>query len=156
MPFVADAAVFWEFAMNEPLPLATLQTAVLEFLRGRDDAVLFGAQAVNAYVSERRTTEDVDVLSTRAVALAEELRAYLSQRFQIAVRVRNIREGLGYCVFQLRKEGNRHLVDIRPVPALPPAQRVAEVQVLLPSELIAQSHLALPTARQAKVVDRSS
>ncbi|NOT59037.1 MAG: hypothetical protein HOP19_02305 [Acidobacteria bacterium] len=137
MPFVADAAVFWEFAMNETLPLATIQNAVLEFLRGREDAVLFGAQAVNAYVRERRTTEDVDVLSTRAVAFAEELRAYLSQRFHIAVRVRNIREGLGYRVFQLRKEGNRHLVDVRPVPALPPVQTVADVQVLLPSELIA-------------------
>ena len=137
MPFVADAAVFWEFAMNETLPLATIQNAVLEFLRGRDDAVLFGAQAVNAYVRERRTTEDVDVLSNRAVAFAEELRAYLSQRFHIAVRVRNIRDGLGYRVFQLRKEGNRHLVDVRPVPALPPAQSVADVQVLLPSELIA-------------------
>ena len=137
MPFVADAAVFWEFAMNETLPLATIQNAVLEFLRGRDDAVLFGAQAVNAYVRERRTTEDVDVLSNRAVAFAEELRAYLGQRFHIAVRVRNIRDGLGYRVFQLRKEGNRHLVDVRPVPALPPAQSVADVQVLLPSELIA-------------------
>ncbi len=123
--------------MNETLPLATLQNAVLEFLRGRDDAVLFGAQAVNAYVRERRTTEDVDILSTRAVEFAEELRAYLGQRFHIAVRVRNIRDGLGYRVFQLRKEGNRHLVDVRLVPALPPAQRVADVQVLVPVELIA-------------------
>jgi len=29
--------------MNETLPLATIQDAVLEFLRGRDDAVVFGA-----------------------------------------------------------------------------------------------------------------
>ena len=137
MPFVADAAVFWEFAMNETLPLATIQNAVLEFLRGRNDAVLFGAQAVNAYVLERRTTEDVDVLSTRAADLAEELRAYLNERFHIAARVRNVRDGLGYRVFQLRKEGNRHLVDVRPVSALPSAQRIADVQVLLPSELIA-------------------
>ena len=52
-----------EFAMREPLPLATIHDAVLEFLRGRQDAVLFGAQAVNAYVDEsprtsaRRTTK---------------------------------------------------------------------------------------------------
>jgi hypothetical protein len=39
-----------EFAMNEPLPLARIQDAVLEFLRNRDDAVLFDAQAVNACV----------------------------------------------------------------------------------------------------------
>ena len=60
--------------MREPLPLATLQEAVLEFLRGRSDAVLFGAQAVNAYVGEPRTTQDVDILSTRA---AEEIRDLL-------------------------------------------------------------------------------
>lgn len=54
-----------EFAMREPLPLATIHDAVLEFLRGRQDAVLFGAQAVNAYVDEsprisaRRTTKPV-------------------------------------------------------------------------------------------------
>ena len=28
--------------MQEPLPLATLHRAVLEFLQGMDDAVLFG------------------------------------------------------------------------------------------------------------------
>jgi hypothetical protein len=37
-----------EFAMKVPLPLATIHDAVLNFLRNRDDAVLFGAQAVNA------------------------------------------------------------------------------------------------------------
>lgn len=30
--------------MREQLPLATIHEAVLEFLRGRDDAVVFGAQ----------------------------------------------------------------------------------------------------------------
>jgi hypothetical protein len=35
-----------EFAMKEPLPLATIHEAVLEFLRNREDAVLFGAQFV--------------------------------------------------------------------------------------------------------------
>ena len=59
---------FREFAMQEPLPLATIQDAVLEFLRNRDDAVLFGAQAVNAYVDAWRMTEDVDILSPRAAA----------------------------------------------------------------------------------------
>ena len=45
--------------MHEPLPLSRIQEAVLEFLQGRDDAVLFGAQAVNAYVNEPRATQDV-------------------------------------------------------------------------------------------------
>ena len=60
--------------MRQPLPLATIHDAVLEFLRGRTDAVLFGAHAVNAYVDESRMTQDVDILSPRAVELAEELR----------------------------------------------------------------------------------
>src|SRR5437588_6359252 len=102
-----------EFAMKEPLPLAKVQDAVLEFLRDRDDAVLFGAQAVNAYVDEPRMTQDVDIASPRAAELAEELRTFLNARFHIAVRVRDIREGLGYGVYQVQKPKNRHLVDLR-------------------------------------------
>ncbi len=54
--FSADVLTFREFMMGEPLPLATLQQAILEFLRGRNDVVVFGAQAVNAYVNEPRMT----------------------------------------------------------------------------------------------------
>jgi len=72
--------------MNEPLPLANIQNAVLEFLRGRDDGVVFGAQAVNAYVSEPRMTQDIDLLSTRAKELADELREHLNQRFHSGTR----------------------------------------------------------------------
>lgn len=135
--FDAGTLTFREFAMNEPLPLATIQNAVLEFLRERDDGVVFGAQAVNAYVSEPRMTQDVDLLSIRAEELAEELREHLSQRFHIAVRVREIGEGRGYRLFQIQKSGNRHLVDVRPVDSLPPAQRVQGVLVMAPAELIA-------------------
>jgi hypothetical protein len=140
--FGDGALSFREFVMGEPLPLATIHNAVLEFLRGRDDAVLFGAQAVNAYVEEPRMTQDVDILSPRAVELAEELREYLNQRFHIAVRVRDIREGLGYRLYQVQKPKNRHLVDVRPVAALPPAQRVEEVLVVTPAELVAGKVLA--------------
>jgi hypothetical protein len=108
--FVADAINFREIVMKEPLPLATIQNAVIDFLRGRNDAVLFGAQAVNVYVDEPRATQDVDLMSTRAAGLAEELREHVSQLFHIAVRVREIKGGLGYRIFQLRKTGNRHLV----------------------------------------------
>jgi hypothetical protein len=135
--FDAGTLTFMEFAMSEPLPLATIQNAVLEFLRDRDDGVVFGAQAVNAYVPEPRMTQDVDVLSTRAEALAEELREHLSQSFHIAVRVREIGKGRGYRLFQIQKSGNRHLVDVRPVDSLPSAQRVAGVLVMAPAELIA-------------------
>src|SRR5437773_1981141 len=135
--FGDGSLTFREFAMREPLPLATIHDAVLEFLRGRDDAVLYGAQAVNAYVSEPRMTQDVDIASNRGKALAEEVRAFLHQRFHIAVRVREIRDGLGYRVYQVRKPENRHLVDVRPVDALPPSQRVEDVLVVTPPELIA-------------------
>ena len=123
--------------MREPLPLATIHEAVLEFLRGRDDVVVFGATAVNAYVDEPRMTQDIDLLSTRAKGLAEELRDHLDQEFHIEVRVREIGEGRGYRLFQIRKSGNRHLVDVRPVDSLPPAQRVARVLVMAPPDLIA-------------------
>jgi hypothetical protein len=135
--FDAGSLTFTEFAMKEPLPLATIQNAVLEFLSGRDDGVVFGAQAVNAYVPEPRMSQDVDVLSTRAEELAEELRDYLGQRFHIAVRVREIGGGRGFRLFQIRKPGNRHLVDVRPVESLPSAQRVEGVLVIAPAELIA-------------------
>lgn len=128
--------------MQETVPLAKLHQAVLEFLRGRNDAVLFGAQAVNAYVPEPRMTQDVDILSTRAAELAHELQAYLHQRFHLAIRVRQIGEGKGYRVFQVRKSGNRHLADVRPVATLPVAQRIAGVLVVTPAELIASKVIA--------------
>ncbi len=135
--FGDGSLTFREFAMREPLPLATIHDAVLQFLRGRDDAVLYGAQAVNAYVDEARMTQDVDILSPRAAELAQEIQQELNQKFHIAVRVREVREGLGYRVYQRQKPKNRHLVDVRSVPTLPPNQRVDEILVLTPPELIA-------------------
>lgn len=122
--------------MHEPLPLSKIQEAVLEFLQGRDDAVLFGAQAVNAYVSEPRATQDVDIMSTRAKEFAEELREHLSERFHIAVRVREVGDK-GLRIYQVRKEGNRHLVDVRFEKVFPATQTIEQIQVLTPVELIA-------------------
>ena len=135
--FVPDMLTFQEFAMQEPLPLATIQQAVLEFLRGRDDVAVFGAQAVNAYVAEPRMTQDIDLLSTRAPLFAEELRQYLAQQFHIALRIRQVAEGRGLRIFQVRKVGNRHLVDVRAIDRLPDTQRIAQVLVLAPADLIA-------------------
>ena len=132
----ADVLTFREFVMHEPLPLSKIQGAVLQFLQGRDDAVLFGAQAVNAYVDEPRATQDVDVMSNNAAEFAETLRLHLSDLFHIAVRVREIR-GKGYRLYQTRKEGNRHLVDVRIQPKLPHSQQVERINVLTPAELIA-------------------
>jgi hypothetical protein len=133
----AGTLTFKEFAMREQLPLATIHDAVLEFLRGRDDAVVFGAQAVNAYVGEARMSQDIDLISTRATELAEELREYLSERFHIAVRVRVIGAGKGYRLFQIQKPRNRHLVDVRTAESLPHAERIEDVLVMSPPELIA-------------------
>jgi hypothetical protein len=65
---------------------------VLDFLRDREDAGLFGAQAVNAYAHEPRTTQDIDLLSTRAVELTDELREHLSL---IVYRVISYHQGRG-------------------------------------------------------------
>src|SRR2546421_7959884 len=113
MSLNAGVLTFKEFAMREQLPLATIHEAVLEFLRGRNDAVVFGAQAVNAYVDEPRMTQDIDILSPRAKELAAEICAHLRQEFHVAVRIREVAGGRGFRVFQARKTGARHLVDIR-------------------------------------------
>lgn len=123
--------------MHESLPLSKIQTAILEFLQGREDAVLFGAQAVNAYVSEPRMTQDVDLLSTRASELAEEIKFFLSDKFHIAVRVREVADGKGFRVYQIRREGNRHLVDLRAVTNFPETETIENILVLSPVELIA-------------------
>jgi hypothetical protein len=133
--FNADTITFREFAMREPLPSATIQSAILEFLRGRDDVVLFGAQAVNAYTKEPRMTQDVDLLSTRAKELAKELREHLMQKFHIAVRVREVGGGKGFRLYQVRKEGS--LVNVQLIERLPQAERIEDVLVLSPAELIA-------------------
>ena len=109
----ADVLTFYEFAMHETLPLSKIHEAVFEFLQGREDVVLFGAQAVNAYVSEPRMTQDVDLLSIRAKDFAEELREHLSETFEMfRSSVREIKEK-DFRVYQIKKEGNRHLVDVR-------------------------------------------
>jgi hypothetical protein len=135
--FNAGVLTFREFVMREPLPLATIQETVLEFLRGRDDVAVFGAQAVNAYVDEPRMTQDIDLLSPRAKELAEELRELLSEKFHIAVRVREVGEGKGFRIYQVQKKGNRHLADVRPVAHLPDTRTVEGIKVLSPAELIA-------------------
>lgn len=123
--------------MREPLPLSRIQEIMLEFLRGREDVALFGAQAVNAYVDEPRMTQDIDLLSTHARELAEELRELLSEKFHIAVRVREVGDGKGFRLYQVQKTGNRHLADVRLVAHLPETTIIEGIKILSPSELIA-------------------
>ncbi len=128
-----------EFLMDEPIPLVTIQAAVLEFIKGRTDVVLFGAMAVNAYVIEPRMTEDVDIQMLN-IELVEILRQHLNTKFNIAVRVREIKGEAGtkgFRLYQLRKEKNRHLVDIRPILELPSYQLIQGIQVVAPAHLLA-------------------
>jgi hypothetical protein len=142
--FGEGVLTFREFLVQEPLPLATVQGAVLEFLRNRDDVVVFGAQAVNAYVDEPRMTQDIDLISTRAEGVAQELSEYLHRRFGIAVRVRRVADGRGPRLFQVRKTGNRHLVDVE---TLPQAERIGGVLVMAPADLIASKVIAFHQRR---------
>jgi hypothetical protein len=136
--FGDGSLTFREFAMREPLPLATIHDAVLEFLRARTDAVLFGVHAINAYVDEPRMTQYVDILSPRAAELAEELRAELAQRFQIDIRNRMIVPGFRYLLEQVRQPKNRGLVVLRRTDGLPDHQVVEDVLVAQPTDLICQ------------------
>jgi len=133
---------FREFMTHEEIPLAIIFREVLSFLAEQRDAVLFGAHAVNAYCPEERMTQDVDVLSTRALEFAEALREQLAKDLHIAVRVREVVPG-GVRVYQLRKPANRHLVDVRQVAQLPPSQPIAGVQVLAPADLVAMKVVSM-------------
>ena len=81
-----------------------------------------------------------------AVALQEQvaqaLLQHLADKFHIAIRLREVGAGRGYRLYQVRKTGNRHLVDVRPVAQLPAAQRISGVLVLAPAELIAYKTIA--------------
>jgi Nucleotidyl transferase AbiEii toxin, Type IV TA system len=134
---VDTGLTFREIVMNDPLPKGAIQQAVVNYLVGRDDAAVFGAMAVNVYIDERRMTEDVDIVSTHAGELAEAIQQLLNEQFHIAVRIREVRDGVGFRLYQIAKPKNRHLVDVRPVDTLPPTDRIDGVLVVTPAELIA-------------------
>ena len=133
-----------EFMTRESLPLASIFREILVYLRTRPDAVVFGAHAVNAYAEPERMTADIDLLSTDAAGLAEDLRRLLSDRFHIAVRVREPVTG-GFRVYQLREPKNRHLVDVRQIPILPSHRELEGVRVVAPAELAAMKAISMTT-----------
>jgi len=128
---------FREFVMKEAVPLATVHATVLTFLQDRSDTAIFGAQAVNAYVEQSRMTQDVDVMTTNAESLANEICEHLHQTLNLATRVRSVAGGKGYRVYQVLKPKNRHLVDVRQVDKLPACQLSDRIQVVEPASLIA-------------------
>lgn len=126
---------------DEPVPLATIFREIMSLLASRENAVVFGAHAVNAYCEPERMTADIDVLSTDAARLADDVRALIAERFRIAVRVREVVPG-GFRVYQLRKPKNRHLVDVRQVAQLPPFREIGRVRVVEPVELVAMKAIS--------------
>jgi hypothetical protein len=104
-----------EFVMHEPVPLHRVHTAILEFCRRPDsDAIVFGAQAVNVHLppNSARMTQDVDILTAHPRKMADSLAAWLRATLFIAARVREVRPGIGYRVYQARAD-KRHLADVR-------------------------------------------
>jgi hypothetical protein len=99
-----------EFITDEPVPLALIFREISSLLVTRQDSVVFGAHAVNAYCEPERMTAGIDLLCIDAARLADDIRTLLSDRFRIAVRVREVVPG-GFRVYQLRKPKNRHLVE---------------------------------------------
>ena len=127
-----------ESMTSNKVSLADISRAVASFIAGRRDVVVFGAHAVNAYVQEERMTSDIDVLSTNAEGLAEELRAHLAAKFHIAVRVRAMtKRGAGFRVYQLAKPKNRALIDVRQEARLPKAVAKLGVRFVEPVTLLA-------------------
>jgi hypothetical protein len=132
-----DLPVTFKEAMAQEKPtLAEVFEVILTHLRGRKDVAVFGAYAVNAYVEPPRMTADIDIMSTDADALLSSLCDLLRERFHIAVRVRSVANGRGFRIYQLRKDQNRHLVDVRSVDALPTSQEIDGVMVVRPEDLV--------------------
>lgn len=141
--FLFDAPLtLREYMTHEKVPLADIFQAVAKFISGRRDVVVFGAQAVNAHVSmgtgDERMTSDIDVLSTNAEKLANEIRDLLAAKFHIAARVRSMtKAGAGFRVYQLMKPKNRSLVDVRQESHLPKTTTRRGVQFVEPVTLLA-------------------
>ena len=133
-----DPLTFREYMTREKVPLADITRAVANFISGRRDVVVFGAQAVNVYADEKRMTADIDVLSTDAEKLAEELRSYLAKKFYISVHVRPMtKKGAGFRVYQVTKPKNRTLVDVRQETRLPQSISKRGVRIVEPITLLA-------------------
>ena len=147
---------FRELMTHEEVPLAAVFREVLTFLRERPDAVLFGAQAVNAYCEPPRMTADIDVLSSTPADLAEAIRERLATRLRIGTRVREVKGGAGLRVYQVRKPKNRHLVDVRGVDTLPPYRVMEGVRVIEPGALVAMkaSAAAARSGQEKSLSDR--
>ena len=136
--------------MREPLPLHRFHEAIFDFCRGREDLAVFGAQAVNVYVPVPRMSQDIDLLAIDPGSVATELAGALGARFHAAVRVREIKPGIGYRVYHLRADTSRHLADVRRADfGLDGATVLEEVRYVALPVLVAMKVCALTKRRAA-------
>jgi hypothetical protein len=77
--------------MREALPIFRLQEAIFDLCRDQPDVAVFGAQAVNLYVSQPRMTQDVGLLCAHPEVIATSLAGRLGDLFHIATRVGELR-----------------------------------------------------------------
>lgn len=133
-----------EYIMAESATLAAISSEVFDFLREQGKhVILFGAHAVNVYATPPRMTSDVDVMTDLdAGSVAEDIRARLARKFHIAVRVRKVKEE-GYRVYQIQKDGNRHLVDVRAVTTDVHYRPVSGLNVIEVEDLVAMKVIAV-------------
>ena len=125
-----------EVMAHEKPSLTEIIAVVLEYLHDRKDVVVVGAHAVNEYVNAPRATADIDVVSTDADHLVQELCKRIHDKLYIAARVRQKVNGLGFRIYRLREGDNQHLVDVRAVDALPSSHPIDGVLVVNPEDLV--------------------
>jgi hypothetical protein len=113
----------------------TIQREILDFLDGRKDIVLWGAQAVNAYIddpNEQRYTHGVDIQAMDAGAVADAIKMRLETAFSLTIKL-----VVGKRFVSLwDKQGKRKLMDINRTEVLPPFIVIDGVQVITKEELI--------------------
>jgi Nucleotidyl transferase AbiEii toxin, Type IV TA system len=126
-----------EYLMHERVPLGQIFQLIFDLLRKRPNAIVYGSQAINAYVSPPRMTEDIDIFTDDAPRLAEDICHAIHSTFHIAVRVRRAKNGVGLRIYQTSKANRRHLVDIRPIQNPPPTRIIGGVAFVEPSALAA-------------------
>lgn len=70
----------------------------------------------------------------------------MSEKFHIAVRIREISDK-GLRIYQVRKEVNRHLIDVRSVEIFPETETIEKIKVLSPLELIVSKVISYHSRR---------
>lgn len=140
-----------EYLMHERVSLGQIFQMVFDLLRNRPNTVVYGSQALNAYVKPPRMTEDIDIFTDDARVLAEEICRAIHGTFHVAVRIRRAKNGVGLRIYtrvrasksnQTSKDNRRHLIDVRPTEDPPPSRIIGGVAFVEPGVLAAMKVLS--------------